>query len=395
MMKKLLSLLMLMPLWASAQTVEIDGIWYTINSAEKNAEVTSDPSVDDYIGCYSGSIKIPNEIKTDEVYIVTKIGDHAFSGCNKMTSIEIPNSVNSIGYEAFMYCNSLKSVNIPNSVTTISNYAFGYCGLTSVTIPNSVTRIEWGAFEGCSGLTSITIPSSVISIENQAFHFCNGLTSFTFPNGVKSIGREAFEGCKNLTTITIPQSMTFIDEEAFSWCYNLTDVYCLAEQLADYQNSKVNGGLYADSDAFVGSMKQATLHVPAGSVDAYRAVGPWKSFKAIVAINDDEIPTIPKCAAPVVTYANGKVEFTCETEGVEFVSNVIVEDAKSYHDSSITFSQTYKVTVYATKEGYENSDVVTKDIKLFGGSDVQGDVDGDGKVNVADHVKLSEIIMNQ
>ena len=54
---------------------------------------------------------------------------------------------------------------------------------------------------------------------------------------------------------------------------------------------------------------------------------------------------------------------------------------------------TYKVTVYATKDGYENSDVATKDINVGGGtSGLRGDVNEDGEVNVGDMVVISNIM---
>jgi hypothetical protein len=72
-------------------------------------------------------------------------------------------------------------VTIPNSVTYIGNYAFDGCSrLTSVTIPNSVTSIGYGAFAYCSSLTSVTIPSSVTSIGTYAFQSCASLTSAYF-----------------------------------------------------------------------------------------------------------------------------------------------------------------------------------------------------------------------
>ena len=115
-----------------------------------------------------------------------------------------------------------------------------------------------------------------------------------------------------------------------------------------------------------------------------------------MALDDGDNPEIKKCATPEIGYANGKLDFTCETEGVEFVSEVIVVDAKKYYDASVTLSQTYKVTVYATKAGYENSDVATREIVIEKGpSSLFGDLNKDGKVNVADHVKLSDIIMNK
>ena len=150
-------------------------------------------------------------------------------------------------------------------------------------------------------------------------------------------------------------------------------------------------------EAFKNSYPQAmTLHVPVASIETYRSTEPWSQFKAFVALEDGDTPTTQKCATPEISYANGKLDFTCETEGVEFVSEVIVGDAKKYYDASVTLSQTYKVTVYAVKPGYENSDVATREIVIENGqSSLFGDLNKDGKVDVADHVKLSDIIMNK
>ncbi len=105
----------------------------------------------------------------------------AFSNCDNLTSITIPDSVTNIGESAFYNCDSLKSITIPNSVTSIGDSAFENCrNLTSITIPDSVTSIGDSAFENCDNLTSITIPNSVTSIGNYAFYHCDNLTSITF-----------------------------------------------------------------------------------------------------------------------------------------------------------------------------------------------------------------------
>ena len=83
----------------------------------------------------------------------------------------------------------------------------------------------------------------------------------------------------------------------------------------------------------------------------------------------------------------------CETEDVEFISEVNSKDVKIYKDDKINISNIYQVTVYATKTGYENSEIVTMEIAGAGGK--LGDLNGDGIVNVGDHVKLSEIIMSE
>jgi len=147
-------------------------------------------------GCTSLiSVTILNSVRT--------IGDQAFSGCASLTSVTIPNSVESIGTSAFLGCTSLTSVTIPNSVRTIGPGAFGGCtSLISVTIGNSVTSIEQSAFDGCSSLISINISNSVASIGNRVFADCSSLTSIEIPNSVTSIGNYAFRSCTSLISIT-------------------------------------------------------------------------------------------------------------------------------------------------------------------------------------------------
>ena len=118
-MKKIyvLFLLALLPILASADPVEINGICYNLVKKTKKAEVTSHPNH------YSGKVVIPKMVTYNSVkYSVTSIGVRAFENCSDMTSVTIANSVISIGDSAFHYCYGLESVNIPNSVTSIGNF---------------------------------------------------------------------------------------------------------------------------------------------------------------------------------------------------------------------------------------------------------------------------------
>ena len=192
------------------------GVKYDIFESEKFALVSGPEDKNCEV------IEIYEEV---DGYKVLGIESLAFSGCNNLSSVSIPNSVTTIGYQAFYGCNSLTSVSIPNSVTSIGYHAFSGCSsLTSVTIPGSLTTIERGVFYGCSNLSFVSIPSSVTSIGSKAFQGCSSLTSISIPNSVTSIGSEAFNGCSSLTSVTIPNSMTTIGVQAFSGISGLKSV---------------------------------------------------------------------------------------------------------------------------------------------------------------------------
>ncbi len=208
--------------------------------------------------------------------IIKTSDNELISGCTNST---IPNSVTKIGQSAFKNCKGLRSVRIPNSVVSVGQFAFQGCsGMTSITIPNSVTSIGSYAFGWCSGLTSITIPDGVSSIDEFVFYECSGLTSVTIPNSVTTIGDQAFSGCIGLTSVTIGSKVKTIGSLAFTDCLNLLDVYCYAEEVPETQNEVFRSA----------NIENVTLHVPAASISAYQAVEPWKNFKEIVAVTDQE-----------------------------------------------------------------------------------------------------------
>ena len=316
-----------------------------------------------FYGCSSlTSVTIPNS--------VTSIGAGVFSDCSSLTSVTIPNSVTSIETGVFECCSSLSSITIPNSVTSIGERAFNRCSsLTSVTIPNSVTSIEQEAFSGCSSLTSVTIPNSVTSIEQEAFSGCSSLTSVTIPNSVTSIEQEAFSGCSNLTSITIPNSVTEIYKGAFAKCSYLENVYCYAEKIP-YLGFNIFSGSY---------IKYATLHVPSSALSYYQTTEPWSGFGTIKALEGANVET-KKCETPTISFVDGKLTFSCATEGVEYVSVVTCSDVNNYYSNEIVLAACYDITVTATKTGYFNSDVATAKLYWLKSS---GSLEGAGINNVS------------
>lgn len=212
---------------------------------------------------------------------VTKIGDNAFSSCYDLTSVNIPDGVTEIGVEAFANCTGLTSIAIPGSVTTIGAWAFFGCeSLTAVYITNLTA---WCGFDFSDFYGNTTNP---LCFAQHLYLNGKEVTELVIPEGVQSIGHCTFQKLTNLTSVVIPSSVTKIGGNAFSGCLNMTNVYCYAEQVPEMKEQ-------AESDSYSysyiwGDWPNATLHVPAGSIEDYRNSYNWKNFGNIVALTDSD-----------------------------------------------------------------------------------------------------------
>ena len=119
--------------------VEVDGIYYSFVS--EGVMVVNPTLTEDGDGVhasslnYSGGINIPESITYDyQVYQVKAIGPFAFWGCDKLTSVNLPETIISIGSYSFSGCTSLHSVTIPISVVSIDEGAFSDCGSISMIV---------------------------------------------------------------------------------------------------------------------------------------------------------------------------------------------------------------------------------------------------------------------
>lgn len=317
-------------------------------------------------------------------YRVIIIGTAAFMDCSGLTSVDIPDGVESIEDYAFIGCIGLTSVDIPSSVTSIKDYAFADCsGLTSVVIPSSVSSIGSCAFRGCRGLTSITIPNSVTSIGNRAFFDCIGLTSVVIPSSVINIGERAFANCRGLTSVTIPNSVTSIGAFAFQYCTNMKSI-----------TSDITNVFETGENAFL-NCENATLYVPGGTKDQYQNMADWNRISNIKIIN--YIPLSLSCNN------RGKVIIN---EGVQFTNDMGDVSVKDEMDNTFIFQPNDNCALSQVlingqdvTESIVNNRLtmkVNKNSNMIVLFDNKGyDVNDDGKVDISDVVKLVNVILVQ
>ena len=162
---------------------------------------------------------------------VANIGYTAFYLCKSLVSIDVDkNNKDYASIDGVLYDKKLESLiccpakkeghyDIPSSVIEIDEYAFCCSKLTSVNIPSSIEEIPAGAFLHCSLLKEIVIPDSVTSLNTECFRGCSSLSSVVIPKSVTFIDEYAFEGCLSLKSITFKGNKEEWNsiEKVFEW----------------------------------------------------------------------------------------------------------------------------------------------------------------------------------
>ena len=289
----------------------------------------------------------------NKTYTVVRIGDNAFEGCTRLTSITIPNSIEGIGSYAFKGCTGLTSISIPKSVEYFGVNPFAECsnlssitvdpenpyydsrnycnaiiddnnnliaGCKNTTIPDEVTHIVEAAFMGCTGLSSITIPANCYQIGEKAFMGCTGLTSITFPGEASSfyISEDAFNGCSGLTSVTL-YNIISIGARAFYGCSNLATV------ISRYTPRNTNTLETLGDDAFTGISDACVLKLSVGKKDDYIAKG---------------------CTTDI--FKGGIEEYAIEFYST-LIKNVCVNNWDTNHDGELSVAEAAAVTSIFTK----------------------------------------------
>lgn len=246
---------------------------------------------------------------------LTAIPDNFVQGCTKLAALQVPATVTKIGEFAMSECTALATTNIPEGVTSLGRFAYAYClELKSLPVPESVAEMGHGVFYQ-AGLTEASLPENITVIPDGTYQCCTALSEFTVGNNVTEIEQEAFYWCFGLAKITFGEKVSIIGAKAFTGDKAITEVVSL--------NPVPPTGAAFEQEVYTG----ASLTVPEGAAEAYRAADGWKEFvdingsaavKAIeaaeafsAAVEGDELViTAPAGATVTVTSAQGRTLYT-------------------------------------------------------------------------------------
>lgn len=321
------------------ESITHEGRSYTVvrttNGAFQNTDITS--------------ISLPNNIKS--------LGNNCFKQCHNLISVKLPDNITSLGDNTFSICSKLSSIKLPDTLTSLGEYCFSGCdNLATLTLPNSITKLGIGCFHSCENLETVTLPQNITNLPAFCFSDCKKLSGITLHEGITSLGQSCFEGCSSLTSIKLPKSINKITGSIFNGCFencsNLSEVTCQWDNL---------DGIDVGSDAFNNIFSEARLYIPKGTTEIYKAKEPWSKFKYIIEEND-VTEDAEKCQTPTISYSDKKLTFTSPTEGAKYHYTITDDDVKTEaytEDGIIDLSATYEISVYASADGYRNSDRAT------------------------------------
>ncbi len=321
------------------EKVFYDGISYDVVSIQKSA----------FRGSNITSVVIPNTLKF--------LDYSCFSGCSSLENVDLGNSLETIGNCAFFGCNSLKSIEIPDSVTEIGICCFECCSsLENVDLGNSLETIGNRAFCGCNSLKSIEIPDSVTKIASDCFNRCSSLENVYLGNSLEEIPAGCFEDCSNLESIQIPQNISVVNISSFKGASNLANIIIRSKKIR--------------KRGYIGRLNNSYLILPYfANVFIYKGAEVNLGWHNYIQMKDNSLEdgNLQQCAAPTISYENGALHFSSNTEGAKFHYSINSDDVQSNEsdDGIVTLEVSYHVTAYAYLDGFRKSEEVTKVINFL------------------------------
>lgn len=180
----------------------------------------------------SGDVVIPDTI---EGYPVVQLGEFCFSDCTEITSVTLPEGLETIDYDVFVNCSKLTDIKFCSTLTYIGPGAFENCtSLEKVVVPDNVT-LGYNVFKNCTSLTEAEIGTNN-SGASSAFQDCINLETVKI-NSAEIDG--TFNGCISLKNVEFGDNVKMINSSSFGYCVSLEEIY-ITENISEIELESFN-----------------------------------------------------------------------------------------------------------------------------------------------------------
>lgn len=220
---------------------------------------------------------------------VRGLAERVFENVWQFRDVTLPSSLEQIGEGAFSNCGQIRAFYGPFSSkdgrfliqdSTLKAVAFANAAYESFELPEGITRIGGFVYYLRWDVTSVVIPEGIVEIGNSAFDCCWNLTDVSLPSTLRVIGSEAFSNCQgeSFTEFTIPAGVTTVGGAILNGSINLKKITVLPETPPSFPD-----GYW---QPLGGGFDNATIFVPAASLEAYQTTYGWNNQSNYQAISE-------------------------------------------------------------------------------------------------------------
>lgn len=210
-------------------------------------------STDSYYACVSKKNKdnLPARLRIPAYYDGKKVT--AISRGYGLEEEKISFSAGGVGNGAFSECNNLEEVVIPETIEWIDDYAFMDCKcLRKVSFEgNKCTSIGYAAFKRCRSLMDIELKEGLLQLDNDTFNSCTSLQSIKLPDSLYVIPDGCFAGCSALKKVTLGENVTKIGDGSdvlkANTMSNIGSHYVLVREALEVEGERYKHALMDDT----------------------------------------------------------------------------------------------------------------------------------------------------
>lgn len=202
-------------------------------------------------------------ISFDKNCKLESIGEYAFYGLNRITRVDLPDTVTEIGdyafYEtgleeiqlekvesigdgAFRFCSKLEYISLPNTLESLGDYAFNADNkLVQIDLSKTkVTEVGFATFKDCSSLKRFKLSSETVKVGESAFEGCSSLEEVVLPEDVEVLDVKTFKDCVAVNYVELNESLKTLGNSAFEGCLGVNDLIIKSTNIHNLElNNKV------------------------------------------------------------------------------------------------------------------------------------------------------------